>query len=220
MNVVEKALSSARFNRLIFWIGLVVLAAGALGLVLKFAGGSDNTSSAPDKGFHPTLPKPTHPRKNAEGVTVKTYWQLDPQVRSTVKTFIATAVRREHLDQAWGTVAPSLKQGYTYDSWRHANSLPVVPYPHADISGLQFYLDYASSKEILAEVGVSAPEKYKLRPTTFQIGLVPVGAGAKQQWLVHYLVPRWTPPLPQDQSYRPKAPRRAACPRWPSSTIR
>ena len=42
MNVVEKALSSARFNRLIFWIGLVVLAAGALGLVLKFAGGSDN----------------------------------------------------------------------------------------------------------------------------------------------------------------------------------
>jgi len=198
MNVVEKALSSARFNRLIFWIGLVVLAAGALGLVLKFAGGSDNTSSAPDKGFHPTLPKPTHPLKNAQGVTVKTYWQLDPQVRSTIKTFIATAVRRRHLEQAWGTVAPSLKQGYTYDSWRHANSLPVVPYPHADISGLQFYLDYASSKEILAEVGVSAPEKYKLRPTTFQIGLVPVGAGGKQHWLVDYWMPRWTPPLPQD----------------------
>ena len=129
---------------------------------------------------------------------MKTYWQLDPQVRSTIKTFIATAVRRRHLEQAWGTVAPSLKQGYTYDSWRHANSLPVVPYPHADISGLQFYLDYASSKEILAEVGVSAPEKYKLRPTTFQIGLVPVGAGGKQHWLVDYWMPRWTPPLPQD----------------------
>jgi hypothetical protein len=198
MNVVEKALSSARFNRLIFWAGLAVLAAGALVIVLKFAGGSDNTSSAPDKGFHPTLPKPTHPLVNAKGVTVKTYWQLDPQVRSTIKTFIATAVRREHLDKAWSTVAPSLRKGYTFDSWRHANSLPVVPYPHADIKGLQFYLDYASNKEILAEVGVAAPEKYKLRPTTFQIGLVPVGDGAKKQWLVDYWMPRWTPPLPED----------------------
>jgi hypothetical protein len=194
MNVVEKALSSARFNRLIFWSGLVVLAIGAGALVIKFAGGSDNSSSAPDKGFHATLPKPTHPLKNAKGVTVKTYEQLDPQVRSTVKTFIATAVRRENLDQSWATVAPSLRQGYTRDTWRHASSLPVVPYPHADVKGLQFYLDYASNKEILAEVGVSAPEKYKLRPTTFQIGLVPVG----KQWLVDYWMPRWTPPLPEN----------------------
>jgi hypothetical protein len=198
MNVVEKALSSARFNRLIFWSGLVVLAAGALVLVLKFAGGSDNTSANPDKGFKPQLQKATHPLKNAKGVTVKTYWQLDPQVRSTIKTFIATAVRREHLDKSWSTVAPSLKKGYTYDSWRHASALPVVPYPHADVSGLQFYLDYASDKEILAEVGVSAPEKYNLRPTTFQIGLVPVGAGVQKHWLVDYWMPRWTPPLPED----------------------
>jgi len=198
MNVVEKALSSARFNRLIFWAGLAVLAAGALVIVLKFAGGSDSSSSNPDKGFKAQIQKPVSPLKNAQGVTVKTYWQLDPQVRATIKTFIATAVRREHLDQSWATVAPSLKKGYTFDSWRHANALPVVPYPHADIKGLQFYLDYASSKEILAEVGVSAPEKYKLRPTTFQIGLVPVGAGAKQQWLVDYWMPRWTPPLPED----------------------
>jgi hypothetical protein len=198
MNVVEKALSSARFNRLIFWAGLAVLAAGALVIVLKFAGGSDNTSSAPEPGFHPTLPKAAHPLKNSAGVTVKTYWQLDPQVRSTIKTFIATAVRRENLDKSWATVAPALRKGYTYDSWRHANALPVVPYPHADISGLQFYLDYASNKEILAEVGVSAPEKYKLRPTTFQIGLVPVGDGAQKHWLVDYWMPRWTPPLPED----------------------
>src|SRR5437867_2019684 len=184
MNVVEKALSSARFNRLIFWAGLAVLAAGALVIVLKFAGGSDSSSSNPDKGFKAQIQKPVSPLKNAQGVTVKTYWQLDPQVRATIKTFIATAVRREHLDQSWATVAPSLKKGYTFDSWRHANALPVVPYPHADIKGLQFYLDYASNKEILAEVGVSAPQRYGLRPTTFQIGLVPIGAGAKKQWLV------------------------------------
>ena len=194
MNVVEKALSSARFNRLIFWSGLVVLAIGAGALVIKFAGGSDNSSSNPDKGFRAQLPAPTHPLRNAQGVTVKTYEQLDPEVRSTVKTFIATAVRRENLDKSWGTVAPSLKKGYTRDSWRHASALPVVPYPHADVKGLQFYLDYASNKEILADVGVSAPEKYKLRPTTFQIGLVPVG----NKWLVDYWMPRWTPPLPED----------------------
>ena len=45
---------------------------------------------------------------------------------------------------------------------------------------------------------MSAPKKYGLRPTTFQIGLVPIGAGAKKHWLVDYWMPRWTPPLPEN----------------------
>jgi hypothetical protein len=196
MNSVQTALSSARFNRLMLWVGVAVFVAGAFALVFKFAGGSDATSSKPDKGFHPTLPKNATPLKNSAGVTVKTFWQLDPAVRSTIRTFLVTGVARRDQGKAWTTVAPSVRKGYTYKSWKSANALPVIFYPVTDINHVQYYLDYASNQEILIEVGLFAPKRYGMRPTTFQLGLVPVGRGAHQRWLVDYFMPRWTPPVP------------------------
>src|ERR671930_21822 len=114
MNTSQTALSSARFNRFILWLGVLVFAAGALALVFRFAGGSDATSAKPDKGFHPTLPQNATPLKNSHGVTVKTFWQLDPQIRSTISTFLVTGVARKDQGKAWTTVAPSVRKGYTY----------------------------------------------------------------------------------------------------------
>ena len=75
----------------------------------------------------------------------------------------------------------------------------VVPYPHADVNTAQYYLDYASTKEILIEVGLSQRPEIKgearTRPVAFQLGLAPVGKGGKR-WLVDYWMPRWTPPIP------------------------
>ncbi|HKD33884.1 MAG TPA: hypothetical protein VKB73_10475 [Gaiellaceae bacterium] len=198
MNTIQTALSSARFNRLILWVGVVVFAAGALALVFKFAGGSDTTSAKPDKGFHPTLPKASHPLKNAEGATIKTFWQLDPAIRKTIRTFLVTAVARHDQSQAWNVVAPSVRKGYTHKSWTKANALPVIFYPVDNVRQAQYYLDYASTQEILIEVGLSAPKRYGMRPTSFQLGLVPVGKGASKKWLVDYFMPRWTPPVPEN----------------------
>jgi hypothetical protein len=198
MNTIQTALSSARFNRLILWVGVVVFAAGALALVFKFAGGSDTTSAKPDKGFHPTLPKAAHPLKNAEGATIKTFWQLDPAVRKTIRTFLVTAVARKDQGKAWDVVAPSVRKGYTHSSWTKANALPVIFYPVDNVRQAQYYLDYASTQEILLEVGLSAPKRYGMRPTTFQLGLVPVGPRGNHKWLVDYFMPRWTPPVPEN----------------------
>jgi hypothetical protein len=198
MNTIQTALSSARFNRLMLWLGVLVFAAGALALVFRFAGGSDTTSAKPDKGFHPKFAAATHPLKNAHGVTVKTFWQLDSQVRSTIRTFLVAGVGRQNQGRAWDVVAPSVKQGYTYKKWKSANALPVIFYPVANVHQVQYYLDYASTREILIEVGLFAPTRYKMRPTTFQLGLVPVGKGAQQKWLVDYFMPRWTPPVPEN----------------------
>jgi hypothetical protein len=192
MNSVHAALSSARFNRIVLWLGMLVFAAGALALVFEFAGGSDKTSANPDKGFRATLPKNAQPLKNAHGETIKTFWQLDPQVRSTIRTFLVTGVSRKDQGAAWDVVAPSVKQGYTEKSWTRANALPIIFYPVANIRQVQYYLDYASDQEILIDVGLFAPKRYGMRPTTFQLGLVPVG----KQWLVDYFMPRWTPPVP------------------------
>jgi hypothetical protein len=196
MNSVQTLFSSARFNRYLLWFGVAVFIAGALTLTVKLAGGSDKTQQGPDKGFHPTLPAKSQPLKNAEGVTIKTFSQLDPPVRQAIRTFISTAVARKHLDQSWAVVAPELRAGYTQAQWAKANELPIVPYPGVDTEHIQYYLDYASTKEILVEVGLAAKPGVKTRPVTFQLGLVPAGTGAKKTWLVSYWMPRWTPPVP------------------------
>jgi hypothetical protein len=194
MNVVQSALSSPRFNRVLLWFASLVLAAGVALLVLKLAGGSDKTSYAPDRGFRPTLPANQKPLTNAQGVTVRTYYQLDAEVRQAIRTFIVTAVARRNLDRSWAVIAPSMKKGYTFTQWKNAKALPIVPFPVDDIDRANYYLDYASTQEILVEVGLSAKPKLKIRPTTFQIALNPVGP--QKEWLVSYWMPRWTPPLP------------------------
>ena len=180
---------------MILWVGVAVFAAGALALVFAFAGGSDSRPDNPDKGFHATLPKNAHPLKNAQGVTIKTFEQLDPAMKQTIRTFLTTGVSRKDQSAAWNVVAPSVRQGYTHKSWSKANALPINFYPVANIDKVQYYLDYASNQEILLEVGLFAPKRYAMRPTTFQLGLVPVG----DKWLVDYFMPRWTPPLPSNQ---------------------
>jgi hypothetical protein len=197
MNSIQTALNSPRFNRLMLWFGVAVLAAGALALVVTLVGGSDSKSTNPSPGFHPTLPAKQTPLTNASGVRVRTYEQLDPQVHSAVDTFIGTVVARKNIGSSWAVVAPSLRQGYTRNQWANGNNLPVVPYPGVDTHHINFYLDYASTKQILVEVGLSGiPGKTTSRPTTFQLELVPVGSGAHKRWLVDYWMPRWTPPVP------------------------
>lgn len=197
---VQTALSSPRFNRALLWFSAVVLAAGVFVVVAKIAGGSDNTSRGPDRGFRPTLPATQVQLKNAQGVPIRTFEQLDKQTRATIRTFLATAVAREHLDRSWAVIAPSMKKGYTFKQWANASALPVVPYPHADVNTAQYSLDYASTKEILIEVGLSQKPEItggaRTRPVAFQLGLRPVGKGANMRWLVDYWMPRWTPPIP------------------------
>ena len=197
MNSIQTALNSPRFNRLLLWVGVVVLAAGALTLVVTLMKSNAGSNANPSPGFHPTLPAKQSPLTNHSGVRIRTYEQLDPQVHSTIQKFIGTIVARKDIPASWAIVSPSLQQGYTQAQWDRANNLPVVPYPGVDTRHINFYLDYASTKEILIEVGLSGIKgKTTSRPTTFQLGLVPVGSGAHARWLIDNWMPRWTPPLP------------------------
>lgn len=197
MNAIQTAISSERFNRAMFVLGGVVLLAGVIVLVFSFVGGSDNTSSSPQQGFHPSLPTRSTPLKNADGVTVKKFEQLEPEVRTTIRTFLATAVARKNLGASWAVIAPSLKAGYTYESWKNAKALPVIPFPIADVDQTTYYLDYAATNEILVDMGLTAKKSAHLRPTRFRLGLVPVGKGSDKRWLVNYFMPLYTPPVPQ-----------------------
>ena len=115
-------------------------------------------------------------------------------VRAEIQTFIATIVARKNIDASWPVISPGLRQGYTRAQWRTAHDLPVVPYPGVDTKRINYFLDYASNKQILIEVGLSGKPGVSTRPTTFQLGLVPQHG----KWLVDYWMPRWTPPIPQN----------------------
>ena len=191
MNSVATTINSPRFQRYLLWFGLAVLAAGAAVLVFTLVGGSDEkTQVNPDKG---TLPATCVPLRNGDGALITTYTQLDAQIRSAVTTFIGSAVAREHVGQSWSVVAPTLKAGYTRAQWKKADDLPVVPYPGVDTKHVTYYLDYASTKEILVEVGLAGKPGVSTRPVTFQLGLVP-GKGGR--WLVDYWMPRGAQPVP------------------------
>jgi hypothetical protein len=196
MNTFQTTLTSPRFSRLLFWLGVAVLAAGILALGSRFVGGSDPTPTAAAPDFTPKLPENSVPLKNSQGVTVKKFEQLDPHFRATIRTFLATAVRRENLAQSWNIVAPSMKSGYTRQQWANAKALPVVPYPVADLDKVTYSLHYALKDDVLVDVGVFAKPEADLRPLTFRIGLIPVGKGAKKRWVVNYWMPRWSPVVP------------------------
>jgi len=183
MSFLQSTLASARFNRVMLVLGLIVLAAGAIVLGFRLTGGSDQPSAS-------TSAAPAQPLRNAQGVAVHRFEQLDPEIRSTIRTFLTTVVPRRNIGRSWSVVAPSLKAGYTYKRWTHANALPVVFFPANNVDTASYQLDAATNREILVEVGLIAEPKYKMEPTTFQVGLVPVGSGARAKWLVDYFEPR------------------------------
>jgi hypothetical protein len=183
---VTDTFGSPKFQRYLLWVGLAVLVAGAMVLVVVILSGTtDSTTKAVTA---PTTPTEGGPLRNSEGVPVKTYTQLDPQIRATVATFISTAVARQHVGKSWDVVAPSLKAGYTRSDWAKGE-LPVVPYPGVDTKHVRYSLDVASTKQILLEVGLIAKPGVRTKPVTFQLGLEP----ANGRWLVDYWVPRGTP---------------------------
>jgi hypothetical protein len=196
MNVVEKALSSARFNRLLLGFGIVIFAVGALVLVVKLVGGTNGETDQTLRPSKAQAPAKSVPLKNGQGTRIRTYEQLDPKIKATVNTFLDAAVARHNQARAWAITTPNLHAGYTRKQWNTADALPVVPYPIWDMKHVNYALDYAVSDEILLDVGVSSNPKLHLRALTFMLGLAPVGKGAHRQWKVDYWMPRYTPPIP------------------------
>jgi hypothetical protein len=199
MEALNNALSSPRFNRVLLWFSALVLALGVGLVVNNLAGGSDDKAAySPERGFKPQLPVKENPLTNAQGVKVKSFEPLDPQMRSAIRTFLATAVVRKDLDKSWDVVAPTMKQGFTFAQWKSGggrDGLPVIPYPIDNVDTAQYHLFYATDHEILVDVGLSAKNRAQ-RPRRFRLGMEPFGSGPRRQWLVSYWMPLWTPLLP------------------------
>lgn len=198
MNTFQTALNSPRFNRVLFWLGAAVLAAGVIVLIVKLFPSSNGESTAVSPNFKPQIQKEPGIARTPEGVPITKFSQVDPAAKVAMRKFILGAVAGKDYAGSWPYIAPVIKKGYTLKKWVKADSHPIIPYPVYKYDKLsQFHLEYAHPKDLYITVSVSAAPKMKLRPVVFGIGLIKRGSGAHAKWLVNYWMPRGgTPPVP------------------------
>jgi len=197
MNTVQTALSSPRFNRILFWLGAAVLAAGVVVLIVKLVPGNNGESTAASPNFKPQIQKNPGVARTPAGVPITNFSQVDASAKLAMRKFILGAVAGKDYAGSWPYIAPAIKKGYTLQTWVHANSHPIIPYPVYKYDTLsQFHLEYAHPKELYVTVSVSAAPQMKQRPVVFGIGLIKRGSGAHSKWLVNYWMPRDSVPVP------------------------
>jgi hypothetical protein len=193
MNTFQSTLSSSRNQRILFWVGLLALAAGIVVLVLKFTGGSDHAAVAPQQGFKPVLPAKQTPLKDADGANITSYKQLDPTVKDTIRRFVLGAVAEQNYADSWNVLATNFKRGYTAKTWTTSGSHPLIPFPVYQYDTSTFTMRAATTKEILVGIKVKAKPGSGQHETQFMIGLIPAKSG---KWLVNYWGPLYGAPLP------------------------
>ncbi|HTO25824.1 MAG TPA: hypothetical protein VMJ49_07965 [Gaiellaceae bacterium] len=98
-------------DRWALWIGVAVLVAGIAAYTATRLVSNDGGSAASTA-------------TSASGPSVP----LDPQARAVAKTFVATAVARKNLVEAWNLAAPVMRQDLTLAQWK-TGTIPVQPYP-------------------------------------------------------------------------------------------
>jgi hypothetical protein len=197
--VPGKRLSSPRFRRRLLKIGVpvAVLATVVAGAVLWGNTGPDayrkptavkggGSTAAPALPRHVPL---TNDRRQA--------------ALATARKFLLTAVSREHVEDSWPLVHPTLRQGMTRREWA-TGDIPIVPYP-VDVA--RWRLGYSNAEGVGFEVLLLPDAGSEVRPQVFEIVLEELGAGDRRRWLVSAWAPRTTgldqqpPPLsPERQS--------------------
>jgi hypothetical protein len=123
---------------------------------------------------------------------------LDPAIVPLMKKFIATAVVRKNLDQAYALVGPDIRGDLSKKEFETGN-IPVIPYPAADIQNVRYTVDYSHPSDVGLEVGLNPAPGTATRRLTFYAGFKKVGSGSAKHWVVNYWSPRYHPPVPKAQ---------------------
>ncbi len=176
----RRYLESPRAQRRALGIGLGVFIIGAAALVFVFFrntghGLPDKISNTPAQVAKPEVTVP-----------------VSPEIIQVMHKFIATAVVRKHLDQAFAIVGPDLRGNLTMKQFEKGN-IPIVPYPAADPTHVSYTVDYSHPQQAALEVSLNpTAAAASTRRLTFFIGFKKING----RWVVNYWAPRYHPPVP------------------------
>lgn len=182
-----RLVDSPRAQRRALVAGLVVFVLGAAVFALVFF---------PNTG-HPLPNKLSN--QSASVVTNQPNVPLGAAIVPLMRKFIATAVARKNLGEAYALVGPDLRGGLTKKQFEVGN-IPVIPYPAADIEHIQYSVDYSHPTQVGLEVGLDpAAGNPGTKRLTFYAGFKKIGTGSSARWVVNYWSPRYRPPVPKAQ---------------------
>ena len=176
---MRASLASPRLRRRAAGLGLALVVAG-MAFAVAWIGGGDGPGpglSGSEPQSQALAPAPAVERE------VPFTEALRAEVVPVASRFVATAVERKRLDEAWSLVTPSLRSGYTRDEWR-TGEIPVVPYP---VGSARWDVQYALENEVALYVLLAPRAGADVDPTTFILVLERAREG--KPWRVS----EWTP---------------------------
>jgi hypothetical protein len=183
---VERKRFSSRVKHLAPWIAGLLLAAGIVVAIVRFAPNRNPPSQSPNQAQS----KAPHPAKP----TPKTV-PLGKDTTAVARQFLKTAVARKDLDAAWKIAGPNIRGGLTHKAWM-TGDIPVVPYPIKSLAVARFKIDWSYANQAGLEVALLPRDNAGVKPQVFFILLKRVGPAGKKHWLVDTWVPKSAPLVP------------------------
>jgi hypothetical protein len=171
-------LSSPRRRRRLIACGGAALALGAIAFSMVHWSNTGTTYDIAADRSEPTPPPPgPRPAPFTSGVR--------KEVLDTAARFLRTAVVRKNVDDSWELTAPSLKAGYTRESWA-TDDIPVAPYP---VDAARWDVDYSLEGVVGLKVALFPKRGEEVPAAIFDMQLRAFGKGEDRRWLVD----SWTP---------------------------
>ena len=100
--------------------------------------------------------------------------------------FVNTAVRRDHVDVSYDLATPTLRQGFTRETWA-TRDIPVQPYP---LDSARYKLKGSFTDSVWLQVALYPDRKHKSVPAAvFDLTLKPFRDGNGRRWLVDSWAP-------------------------------
>lgn len=169
-------LASPRRRRRLAWSGGLLTLVGA---VVAFAVLYPDVEREPERiSNQPAVVIPT-----AKNVPLTK--EVKQATIATANRFLHAAVARERPVEAWDVVHPSLREGYTKESWA-TGDIPVVPYP---VDSAIYRLDYSHPTLVGWRVSVYPKKGSTTKPMTFYMDVTLSGSGPQRRWRVS----NWSP---------------------------
>ncbi len=189
MTTLRALTGSRTLNRVLPWLGALVLAAGIATFNVVFFGSDDEPARTPVAANQPASNEPAAANQAPSVQQPTKGVPLSQEARKVAAEFIATAVARKNLARSYTLAHPDLRQGMTLKQWKTGN-IPVQPYP---VDSAKFKLDYSYPNEAQIEVSLEAKPATGMRAAYFILGLKKY----RRHWTVDYWGPRGGVPVPR-----------------------